>query len=112
MAGKQQTAERAASPSDEDWEPEEAGQFAGLVYPAREDHRAPEDDRAPDNDASDSVDGDDVDGDDTETDGPASRKTPPEPGDDARPLATAPFAPAPGLNRVRSAPTPPADEDE
>jgi hypothetical protein len=101
MAGKQQAAERAASPSDEDWETEEAGQFAGLVYPAREDHRAPDDD------ASDSVDVDD-----TETDEPASRKTPPQPDDDARPLATAPFAPAPGLNRVRSTPTPPADEDE
>ena len=103
MAGKRQAAEHAAAPGDEDWETEEAGQFAGLVYPAREDHRAPDDDA-----------GDSADVDDRETDEPdehASGKTPPEPDDDARPLATAPFA-RPGLNRVRSTPTPPADEDE
>ena len=36
----------------------------------------------------------------------------PELDDDAPPFATAPFAPVPRLNRVRSTPTPPADEDE
>jgi hypothetical protein len=104
MAGKQQTDERDAPQDDDYWEPEEAGQFAGLVYPAREDHP----------DAADAAgDSDDVDDSgDAETDEPGPRKDPPELDDDAPPFATAPFAPVPRLNRVRSTPTPPADEDE
>jgi len=104
MAGKQQADERDAPQDDDYWEPEEAGQFAGLVYPAREDHP----------DAEDAVgDSDDVDDSgDAETDEPGPRKDPPELDDDAPPFATAPFAPVPRLNRVRSTPTPPADEDE
>jgi Protein of unknown function (DUF2637) len=105
MAGKQQADERDAPQDDDHWEPEEAGQFAGLVYPAREDHP----------DAEDAAgDSDDVNEDsgDAETDEPGPRKDPPELDDDAPPFATAPFAPVPRLNRVRSTPTPPADEDE
>jgi hypothetical protein len=104
MAGKQQADERDA-PQDEDyWEPEEAGQFAGLVYPAREDHPDAEDAAGDSDDVDDSGD--------AETDEPGPRKDPPELDDDAPPFATAPFAPVPRLNRVRSTPTPPADEDE
>ena len=104
MAGKQQADERDAPQDDDYWEPEEAGQFAGLVYPAREDHPDPADG------AGDSAEVND-DSDDAETDEPP-RKDPPELDDDAPPFATAPFAPVPRLNRVRSTPTPPADEDE
>jgi hypothetical protein len=118
MAGKPQADERDAAPADEYWETAEAGQFAGLVYHAREDHPDPEDDAGDsDDDASDSNDGDDAgdagdagDVNDTETDDP--RKDLQELDDDAPPFATAPFAPVPRLNRVRSTPTPPADEDE
>jgi hypothetical protein len=81
------------------WEKdEEAGQYAGLVYPARED----------DSDQEDDADGDG----DPETDKPAPRETSPELDDDAPPFATAPFATVPRLNRVRSTPVPPAEEEE
>ena len=104
MAGKQQADERDAPQDDDYWEPEEAGQFAGLVYPAREDHPGAEDAAGDSDDVDDSGD--------AETDEPGPRKDPPELDDDAPPFATAPFAPVPRLNRVRSTPTPPADEDE
>jgi hypothetical protein len=125
MAGKQQADERDAAQDEDFWETEEAGQFAGLVYPAREDHPDPEADAGDaddsDGDAGDSDDDtgdadDDVgDLDDTgDSDGDTgdARKDPPELDDDAPPFATAPFASVPRLNRVRSTPTPPADEDE
>ena len=105
MAGKQQADERDAPQGDGYWEPEEAGQFAGLVYPARGDHPDAEDAAGDSDDVND-------DSGDAETDEPGPRKDPPEPDDDAPPFATAPFAPVPRLNRVRSTPTPPADEDE
>jgi hypothetical protein len=99
MAGKRQVAEDVedagddAPPSADYWESEEAGQYAGLVYTAREDRPGPDDvDEA---DAGES----------------AARKSQPEP-DDAPPFATAPFAAVPRLNRVRSTPTPPADGEE
>jgi hypothetical protein len=66
MAGKPQAIGPDASPDAEYWESAQAGQFAGLVYPAREDDADPDD-------AADE---------------------------------------APRLNRVRSTPIPPADEDE
>jgi hypothetical protein len=96
MAGKRHAAEDTVPAEDpasaEDyWDTEEAGQLAGLVYPAREDH---------------------ADAGDPEDDGSAPDQASPEAGDDAPPFATAPFAAAPRLNRVRSTPTPPADEDE
>ena len=97
-AGKQ-AAEREGPRSEDYWNTEEAGQFAGLVYPAREDE--------PDVDAGDAGDVSDA-----ETGGAAPRKVPPELDDDAPPFATAPFAAVPRLNRVRSTPAPPADEDE
>jgi hypothetical protein len=90
MAGKQQADERDAPQGDGYLEPEEAGQFAGLVYPAREDHPDAEDAAGDSDDVND-------DSGDVENDAP--------------PFA-APFAPVPRLNRVRSTPTPPADEDE
>jgi hypothetical protein len=104
MAGKQQADERE-SQDEEDWDAEEAGQFAGLVYPAREDHQ---------DDEGDAGDSDDVNDDEEtgETGETGPRKDPPEVDDDAPPFATAPFAPIPRLNRVRSMPAPPADEDE
>ena len=101
MAGNQQAAERDTPPSEDYWDAEEAGQFAGLVYPARENGPDPDDDAS----GADDVD-------DRDADEPSPRKNPPELDDDAPPFATAPFAPVPRLNRVRSTPTPPADEDE
>jgi hypothetical protein len=106
MAGKQQADDRDAAQDGDDWDAE-AGQFAGLVYPAREDHPDAEDD-AGGNDDSD--DPDDVN--DAESGEPSPRKDRPELDDDAPPFATAPFAPVPRLNRVRSMPAPPADEDD
>jgi hypothetical protein len=131
MAGKQQANEHEPAPDEDFWETEEAGQFAGLVYPAREDRPDPEDDaddgsgHIGDADGVGGVGGagesDDSDDDaDNSGDGPGGsdddagdpRRDPPELDDDAPPFATAPFAPVPRLNRVRSTPTPPADEDE
>jgi hypothetical protein len=134
MAGNQQADEHEPAPDEDDWETEEAGQFAGLVYPAREDRPDPEDDA---DDADDSIgdardaggaDGaggagesddfdDDADNSDDGTGGSEDgagdpRRDPPELDDDAPPFATAPFAPVPRLNRVRSTPAPPADEDD
>jgi hypothetical protein len=115
MAGKQQAGERDAAQDDDAWEAE-AGQFAGLVYPAREDHPDAEDDAGgTDDDAGgtdDDVNDDSGDVNDAESGEPGPRKDPPELDDDAPPFATAPFAPVPRLNRVRSMPAPPADEDE
>ena len=73
---------------EEYWDNEDTVEFAGLVFSASDD-----------------------DDDEAEADEPAP-KNPPELNDDAPPFATAPFAPGPRLNRVRSTPTPPADEDE
>jgi hypothetical protein len=110
MAGNPQPAKPAASPtaeaaaaSQDYWDAEEEGQFAGLVYPAREEDRAVPDDAA---------EGDPGGADETEAEGSAPRKASPELDDDAPPFATAPFASVPRLNRVRSMPTPPDDEDE
>jgi hypothetical protein len=109
MAGNSHPADRDASPGEDYWEGEEQGQFAGLVYPAREDQQdRPED---ADDSGDDTADTGDTDSDEG-TGEPAPRKTPPELGDDAPPFATAPFTSVPRLNRVRSMPTPPADEDE
>jgi Protein of unknown function (DUF2637) len=106
MAGKPQADERDATRDDEYWEPEEeAGQFAGLVYPAREDHQDQADGADDSDDVSDESD-------DAEANEPGPRKDQPELDDDAPPFATAPFATVPRLNRVRSTPTPPADEDD
>jgi Protein of unknown function (DUF2637) len=116
MAGNPRPAEPAEPPTVEAetvapdyWDSEEAGQFAGLVYPAREEDPADPADSA-EGDADDVDDREDRDGDEDEATAPG--KTPPELDDDAPPFATAPFAPVPRLNRVRSMPTPPADEDE
>ncbi len=98
MAGKPATAERDEAAGGYWGKDEEAGQYAGLVYPARED----------DSDQEDDADGDG----DPETDEPAPRETSPELDDDAPPFATAPFATVPRLNRVRSTPVPPAEEEE
>jgi hypothetical protein len=107
MAGNRQAAEGGA-PGEDYWDTEEAGQFAGLVYPARENEPDAGDE------AIDALDGSDADDDvdDLETDEPAGPKSLPELDDDAPPFATAPFASVPRLNRVRSTPTPPADEDK
>jgi hypothetical protein len=89
------------APQDTDyWESEEAGQYAGLVYAARDDQASAEDDAET------------GDADEADTDEPAARESHPELDDDAPPFATAPFASVPRLNRVRSTPAPPADEEE
>jgi hypothetical protein len=106
MAGKQQAAEDdgdEAPPSADSWESVESGQYAGLVYAAREDRPGPDDDAA----AGHADDVDDADADES-----AARKSQPELNDDAPPFATAPFASVARLNRVRSTPTPPADGEE
>jgi hypothetical protein len=85
---------RNTPPSPDYWDAADSDteQFAGLVYRAREDEG----------------------GDDALADGSgsAARPSQPELDDDAPPFATAPFASMPRLNRVRSMPAPPADEDE
>ena len=80
---------RNTPPRADYWETEGTEQFAGVVYRVHDD-----------------------DDDDMPANGPTARPTPPELDDDAPPFATAPFAPVPRLNRFRSTPTPPADEDE
>jgi hypothetical protein len=105
MAGQQPAAEDDTPPSAGYWESAAAGPLAGLVYPAREDQANPDDT----GDAEGAGDGD---AGDAKADEPAPRKNPPELDDDAPPFATAPFASVPRLNRVRSTPTPPADEDD
>jgi hypothetical protein len=107
MAGKQQAAQDDEPPNPHYWD-------AGLVYPARED-RAGLDDTGDRDDAEEFAgpEASRADGvNDTEADEAAPRKVPPELDDDAPPFATAPFASVPRLNRVRSMPAPPADEDE
>jgi hypothetical protein len=78
---------RTTAPSPDYWDAEDTEQFAGLVYRASDD-------------------------DDIPADASAARPNPPELDDDGPPFATAPFASMPRLNRVRSMPTPPTDEDE
>ncbi|HEY7279707.1 MAG TPA: DUF2637 domain-containing protein [Trebonia sp.] len=110
MAGKQPPAAEDDGDAGDDapqgadyWESEEAGQYAGLVYAAREDQASAEDD-----DDADAGDADEADADE-----PVAHKNLPElDDDDAPPFATAPFASVPRLNRVRSTPAPPADEEE
>jgi Protein of unknown function (DUF2637) len=87
----------AGSSAQDDWAGADAGQFAGLVYPAREEETA-----APDR--ADAVGGGNGQ--------PAAGWDTPELDDDASPFATAPFATVPRLNRVRSMPAPPEDDEE
>jgi hypothetical protein len=108
-AGNSRAAGRAAVPAEvpaEDyWDSAEPPQFAGLVYPARDD--------SPDrDDAAASDDAGDDEGSGAEADQSPARKDPLELDDDAPPFATAPFASVPRLNRVRSMPIPPADDDD
>jgi hypothetical protein len=98
--------EDGAATAEDYWDAEEGDQLAGLVYRARDD-RADADDTA-DRGAAQSSARDDHDPQDDE---PAPPASPAEFDDDAPPFATAPFAAVPRLNRVRSTPTPPADEE-
>jgi Protein of unknown function (DUF2637) len=89
------TAAVGALPPDY-WDAEEGRQFAGLVYQDRGEQADP-------GEAADQETGIKE----------AARPAPtPELDDDAPPFATAPFTAVPRLNRVRSTPAPPADEDE
>lgn len=90
---------RVAGP-EEYWDSENGSPFAGLVYSARED--GPDDGAA----GEDRADGDGY----VAGGQPAVRPEPPEAGPDAPPL-TAPLAAVPGLNRVRSMPAPPTDDE-
>jgi len=76
------------APPEDYWDGDDAGQLAGLVYPAREENPG------------------------SEAGGPASRTEPAEIDEDAPPFATAPFAAVPRLNRVRSTPVPPEDDED
>jgi hypothetical protein len=112
------TATGPDGPQDDYWDGDDAGQFAGLVYPARAGDpgsaaatasRSDDSDRTQPMEAiDDHTAGDD---DDTGAGGPASRREPVEIDEDAPPFATAPFAAVPRLNRVRSMPVPPEDDE-
>jgi hypothetical protein len=111
------TATEPDGPQEDYWDGD-AGQFAGLVYPAREGNpgAAAAGDRADTGhgthlaeDFDDHPAGDDN---DTRASGPAPGGGPAEIDEDAPPFATAPFATVPRLNRVRSMPVPPEDDDE
>jgi hypothetical protein len=92
-------------PAEDYWDSEEPPQFAGLVYPPRED--------SPDrDDATASDDAGDDEGSGAEAGQSPARKDPVELDDDAPPFATAPFASVPRLNRVRSMPIPPTDDED
>jgi hypothetical protein len=106
---------RNAPPSPDYWETDDTEQFGGLVYRVRDE--APDDVNDADDDTEDDDNdtgnaGDDTGSEDVPADEPANRPDQPEFDDDAPPFATAPCASVPHLNRVRSMPTPPADEDE
>jgi hypothetical protein len=102
-AAEPASAEPAAAERADYWDGEEASPFAGLVYPARDDGPDSGDNRHADDNgrAGDSASGE-----------PPARRLPPELDDDAPPFATAPFAPVPRLNRVRSMPAPPSDDED
>jgi hypothetical protein len=106
LTGNPPAAEDDTPPSAEYWDSEEAGPFAGLVYPD------PEDRVDLDVVPGDTDDADDAVADDAEADGPARGADAQEPDDEAPPFGTAPAEPLPRLNRVRSMPAPPEDEDE
>ena len=103
-------------PRDDYWPGDDAGQFAGLVYPAREgDHGSAAASHSDDSDRTQPIEafddhtvGDDS---DAEASGPRPRTGPQEIDEDAPPFATAPFAAVPRLNRVRSTPVPPEDDE-
>ena len=108
-------APRNAGAADDYWDAEEAGPYAGLVYPAHEEHAAPEgnghaDDKGGDTGGDKASDNGGA-GDSVRDQAPARRR-PAELDADAPPVATAPFAPVPRLNRVRSMPAPPSDDEE
>ncbi len=104
-------------PHEDYWDGDDAAQFAGLVYPVREASARPGaaaghdsgDSAGPAGDVDDHTAPDDG---DTEAGGPAPGREPGEVDEDAPPFATAPFATVPRLNRVRSMPVPPEDDDE
>ena len=111
------TATGPDGPQDDYWDGDDAGQFAGLVYPAREGNPG-SGATADRSDASartqpieafdDHAGGDD---DDAGASGPRPQTGPQEIDEDAPPFATAPFATVPRLNRVRSMPVPPEDDE-
>ena len=90
---------RNTPPSPNYWETDDTQQFGGLVYRVRDE-------------AADNAADDDTENEDAPAEEPGDRPNQPEFDDDAPQFATAPFASVPHLNRVRSMPTPPADEDE
>jgi hypothetical protein len=122
-------------PHEDYWDGDDAGQFAGLVYPAREggagsdsgdvtgaagdadehaaDEHAAGEHAAGEHAAGEHAAGEHAAGDDdgAEAGGPAPGTETREIDEDAPPFATAPFATVPRLNRVRSMPVPP-EEDE
>jgi Protein of unknown function (DUF2637) len=112
------TATEPDDPDEDYWDGDDARQFAGLVYPAREGNPGAEtaasrtdagDGTRRDEDFADHPAGND---DDTEAGGQAPKREPMEIDEDAPPFATAPFATVPRLNRVRSMPVPPEEDDE
>lgn len=100
------------------WDAEDTGEFAGLVYTARDDTEDTEDGAGANEDDNvteakgDQARSEAAEDADVEPGEAPSRKGPPELDDDAPPFATAPFASVPRLNRVRSTPAPPEDEND
>jgi hypothetical protein len=108
MPGK--AASEPAGPDEDYWDGDDAGQFAGLVYPAREASAEPS--AAPGDGSGDN--GEHFASDDAGAGNraPTQPMEIPEIDEDAPPFATAPFATIQHLNRVRSMPVPPEDEEE
>jgi hypothetical protein len=116
----------AGSSAQDYWEGTEGGQFVGLVYPERKEPERKEDvsqhdqaDIAASGNGQPGLEnGQGASGWDTPATAAANGRpasgwgTPPELDDDAPPFATAPFAAVPRLNRVRSTPAPPAEDEE
>ena len=100
-------APRSGSAADY-WDAEEASPYAGLVYQGRDEHAGADDNGQDGGNGHD----DTKNTDDSGSDQAPARRQPPELDDDAPPFATAPFAPVPRLNRVRSMPAPPADDEQ
>jgi hypothetical protein len=102
-----------AQPRDESgdyWDGEDGGPYAGLVYTAGTDS-AQSDDAAADDADGPADDASDADADDSAAEPLPHRK--PQPFNrDASPFGSAPFASVPRLNRVRSMPAPPADDED
>jgi Protein of unknown function (DUF2637) len=104
------TAAQARDDSGDYWDGEDADQYAGLVYSAGTDSTQPAEGAEGAEGAANDADGGPDD--DATASEPLARRTPQSFDRDAPAFASAPFAPPPRLNRVRSMPAPPADDED